>query len=583
MPFRETFFNLNETPQPGEHVQVMQDKWTTVGDMHGNPLKLLHILVKVGALKFKDHVNAAQVYSDFKNFYDVYDGSKGLDETKSAIDSLLHNLEKNPEFTGGVRLLGDLLCDRGKNDLFILALLAKLDDVGVPKKIILSNHDMWFIYSMEIFFRGGSLQLPAESGGREDQVQSLQGLIELFDSITNEQRKEEFKEELKELYRKYIADLVLIDLEINEGESPVIFTHAPITPNVLNDMAGGNGLLAIYDDLGACNTKELKECMARENATVRSQVLIYALHLRYRPDMINFSMYDGDINQTTYFYQCLWMRKPSPQSYPPIIDGQFMNIHGHDGNSIPCATRISLDCWLGMPKFLSSDNNTGNLPMYISPGSVRQAAARVEDRKTVPYHLTAAAAAAESRHSGCSFVQVRDSEGGPAAVQPYAGSRIADQGGSAAVQNLLLQQESYCEEQDIPSANVGTGSGGQGCPVDAQRQIPELQDVNITAPQAQPGIFTRFLNAVLAPFKYLINLFIRKNKQNTNHEVKTNIQPQDTRAQNPIGISDEQNLPPFVSPSPLNGSGNLLRCAYGATLRTSPPISAQKSHMSPKL
>jgi hypothetical protein len=115
----------------------------TVGDLHGNTMKLLFMLVKHGVIKEMTD----DIYELLVETY-TFAHKEGLkDYIISWYVKALIELEYNPSI--GIRLIGDELCDRGSNDYLTLILLNQLHRNKVPVEIILSNHGIDFLEAWE--------------------------------------------------------------------------------------------------------------------------------------------------------------------------------------------------------------------------------------------------------------------------------------------------------------------------------------------------------------------------------------------------------------------------------------------------
>lgn len=110
----------------------------TIGDLHGNAIKLLFTLVKEGILK---HFSA----EDYQTLVTIY-LTPPKDLTRENIKEFNDILAKM-EFENKtmLRLIGDELADRGMNDYFTLKILQKLHQHHVPTEIILSNHGIEYV------------------------------------------------------------------------------------------------------------------------------------------------------------------------------------------------------------------------------------------------------------------------------------------------------------------------------------------------------------------------------------------------------------------------------------------------------
>lgn len=114
----------------------------TIGDLHGNAMKLMFMLVKHG---IATNINEAE----YNRLVEIYK-TPTQDLTKKHLDEFNQILSKI-EFSKDslVRLIGDELADRGNNDYFTLKILEKLNEHKVPVEIIVSNHSIEFIEACE--------------------------------------------------------------------------------------------------------------------------------------------------------------------------------------------------------------------------------------------------------------------------------------------------------------------------------------------------------------------------------------------------------------------------------------------------
>jgi hypothetical protein len=111
----------------------------TIGDLHANAIKLVHALIQNG-------VCAELSEEAYQRLVALYEAPAPLSAENfhafnKFIDHELTVIEPNIL----VRLIGDLLADRGRNDWFVLKILKKLHDHGVNVRILMSNHDLEFL------------------------------------------------------------------------------------------------------------------------------------------------------------------------------------------------------------------------------------------------------------------------------------------------------------------------------------------------------------------------------------------------------------------------------------------------------
>lgn len=165
--------NIKEYPST---LQSPSDEMT-LGDLHGNALRLLHFLVSRGIVQISQ-----EDYERFVNIYYEQSNAKIWEECErieqeatdriKGFTALFHYLEKQAnhfnfsnimqffsildnitviDHSRLIRLIGDELADRGSSDLYTLLLLNKLckGETRVPLEILFSNHGAHAIYYYE--------------------------------------------------------------------------------------------------------------------------------------------------------------------------------------------------------------------------------------------------------------------------------------------------------------------------------------------------------------------------------------------------------------------------------------------------
>ena len=112
---------------------------STLGDAHGNTIKLIHFLIRDGVLQLW------KGYQDYQDLLTIY--NKDVEKLTKADLKNFNSIIKNATVSnlGMVRLLGDELVDRGQNDYFTLKVLEKLGKSGVKTEIQCSNHGFEFL------------------------------------------------------------------------------------------------------------------------------------------------------------------------------------------------------------------------------------------------------------------------------------------------------------------------------------------------------------------------------------------------------------------------------------------------------
>ena len=116
----------------------------TLGDLHGNAIKLLYFLVRHGICDISNE-QYARLVQIYKTPQDLLTRAL-LDEYNTLIAGMAvinHDVL--------VRLIGDELGDRGSNDYFVIKILQKLSKDKAKLEILLSNHGVEFVEAYERF------------------------------------------------------------------------------------------------------------------------------------------------------------------------------------------------------------------------------------------------------------------------------------------------------------------------------------------------------------------------------------------------------------------------------------------------
>ncbi|MCA0402822.1 MAG: hypothetical protein LCH30_03400 [Proteobacteria bacterium] len=133
----EEHVNLKDLPTPISQENRFRE--ITVGDMHANAMKFIYILAEIGLITNLDENTYQQLWAIYTKDPKDLTGAD-LDYFEEIIDNFHFSKDKTK-----LRLLGDLLSDRGMNDIFMLFLFEKLAREQVDFSILASNHDMNFL------------------------------------------------------------------------------------------------------------------------------------------------------------------------------------------------------------------------------------------------------------------------------------------------------------------------------------------------------------------------------------------------------------------------------------------------------
>lgn len=214
----------HESPQKNKFLQSNSSShWVTVGDLHGNPLKLLHFLLlnRVAFLSEESYLKFVRIYLE------VNQDPTRLQNHLTSIQAILEEIIIDPK--GHLCFLGDMLADRGPHDYLTLILMEKLID-NLNKEggleILLSNHDASFIESH--YSEDPYDYLYGES------YRSKHSLHHALESgLTTQERIDALFDKFKKFYK-------LVSYELNaDGQVKALFTHAPSSVSSVIESAYG--------------------------------------------------------------------------------------------------------------------------------------------------------------------------------------------------------------------------------------------------------------------------------------------------------------------------------------------------------
>jgi hypothetical protein len=144
MPLNHRSTNLHQLPE------VINYHYThvSVGDLHGNALKLIYTLIEEGVLELseEEQESSAHIYIKLRDIYNKPINELRVDDLAKFQD-IINKAKVNKN--KAVTLIGDELADRGNNDYFTLLVLQKLKEEQVNIEIMLSNHSVEFIRDYE--------------------------------------------------------------------------------------------------------------------------------------------------------------------------------------------------------------------------------------------------------------------------------------------------------------------------------------------------------------------------------------------------------------------------------------------------
>ncbi len=201
--------------------QVIKNKYThvSIGDIHGNALKLIYTLMEEDVLR----LNRRQYYALSRFYYKPVNEltAEDLSKFRRIINDAAINKEK------AITLIGDELADRGENDYFTLLVLKKLKAENVNINIMLSNHSVEFIRDYEKKNFTGNYRFLSGQGESLKNMHTLiaRGLLD----------EAEVREIVDQCYKPMVRG---IGYTLSLDGELTLFSHAPIGLETVEALAG---------------------------------------------------------------------------------------------------------------------------------------------------------------------------------------------------------------------------------------------------------------------------------------------------------------------------------------------------------
>lgn len=345
--------DIRQLPKPEEIITALGS--ITLGDLHGNTLKLLHFLFMHGVIRFKETIK--DQYAEYQKFVDAYEAIGKLDLLGNADAETQRDLvEYCAQFTqclGSlevcapntlVRLIGDELADRGACDYLTLKVLDVLQKAGVRLSILASNHGVEFIEFYEdlcqhgtIGTMGSTLPLP----GQKFSLWALRNLLQADGGCS--------MEELRRLVNAaYLPFLKLLDYELS-AQGIRIFTHAPVRFSVIEHVTRKLGV-----KYTAHSATALAKTIDAINTAFWQRVAQGALSIVFSARITSevFTIAEQEAHPFTCLVWNRWPENPANRqealTRPTEYQGyRLAYVHGHDIYDAPPEQVVILDSMLG--------------------------------------------------------------------------------------------------------------------------------------------------------------------------------------------------------------------------------------------
>lgn len=316
--------NIDHYPQFDNDYSLIEGQQVTLGDLHGNFQKLLYTAVRHGAIDVSEQ--------DFNKLTRLYQ-RKSLNKKQIALfNKILSRIHVKPTSEKSLlRLLGDILTDRGQNDYFTLKLLQKFKRGGLPFEILLSNHDAEFIRIIET---NASFYDTHLGKGQGKSSSNLQAMIDK-ELIT--------RQEIEELYEdSYKPNLKALSYSFDESLNKMtIYSHGLIGLNNIRYMAEAAGVPYISDQ-----PADIAKAIDGINAKVAEHIKNNTFYEFSQKADVPTAAINGEIpidEEQFPFVHLMWNRNPEGLNRPDYISF----VHGHDMYDETRDNIINLDNLLG--------------------------------------------------------------------------------------------------------------------------------------------------------------------------------------------------------------------------------------------
>lgn len=297
----------------------------TMGDLHGNAIKLIYTLVRNGICQLISD-EPQKIYS---KLISIYESPEPLSQENFFLfNHIIDNYLLIIDTKTLVRFIGDCFADRGKNDWFTLKVIYKLKHAGVNFRTVLSNHDCRFLCAMGL--NGAKADINAIKAKSEDK-QNADSFFGLKKTINAGLVR--LDEVLAMLRGAYLPSLVMLDFSLNSCGVLSIFTHAPCDLKSIKDLSNQFGTL--YEDA------------TNEDLVNTINAINHELDFCIQHDLLGLVL-----KKDTPAYDLMWMREKKLMLLRNNIETREVKniifIYGHDKKSLNVPQNvIRIDNYLG--------------------------------------------------------------------------------------------------------------------------------------------------------------------------------------------------------------------------------------------
>lgn len=280
-----------------------------LGDLHGNVVKCIHCLLQEGLI----HLSEVQYQAIVDLYYNEKSDATTTPNEITRFKTLLDTMTATPQ-TSSVQLLliGDELCDRGKNDALTLLLFQKLTHIGLKRESVLSNHSMEFLKQYAL-----GLTETFEPRYHRTQVTSLAGLKQsIKKNAINESELNNIAQE------HYLNTLKFITYDHSHANREIVlYSHIPITLKKIKIICNEFNIPCNLDSI-----QHLKKTIDLLNNTLHEAIQNKE---RFSTFLQTFNKKNKTANQFIQerYEEAIADHQEQEQTYPYYI----INVHGHVG------------------------------------------------------------------------------------------------------------------------------------------------------------------------------------------------------------------------------------------------------------
>lgn len=306
----------------------------TIGDLHGNSLKLLHFLLKNGVASWPNDETPSPEEC-YQEFYKAYHAIPVTENSLHTLKRLIEKLRIDPN-SPLLRIVGDELGDRGNNDLITLWLFEHLTLNGIEYICPYSNHIHYFLAKHQEF-QNNPWSIPLVDAQYHSQTALYTSIDEGL--VT--------QEEVTRLINLHKEHLCIIEHGFYDTGT-YQHTHALTSHDIGQFLA--QKLNLFYFE---ATPRFRSWSSARINSVFQQYLKRDNVNSLFDQEIISSLSHRYDVNEEEYPFECaIWNRNHSQLARPkhhPKYGYEQRSTHGHELNDPKADTVhiISLDAVFG--------------------------------------------------------------------------------------------------------------------------------------------------------------------------------------------------------------------------------------------